>query len=143
LYFGSEITSSYVVQTERFEWLFSDFGVSLPTFDFILGYDDIATSFSSNYASIFIKNYSYLTNDEVMSSSMKNSSYLVNEKFEFEQLQHVIATLETEKVQLSEQLSSGAGTHAEIAKWSERIGQIVEELNEKELRWLMLSELPD
>jgi ATP-binding cassette subfamily F protein uup len=65
------------------------------------------------------------------------------EKFEFEQLQHVIAALETEKVQLSEQLSSGAGTHAEIAKWSERIGQIVEELNEKELRWLMLSELPD
>jgi ATP-binding cassette subfamily F protein uup len=78
---------------------------------------------------------------ETLKNKIKKKSF--KEKFEFEQLQHVIATLETEKLQLSEQLSSGAGTHAEIAKWSERIGQIVEELNEKELRWLMLSELPD
>ena len=78
---------------------------------------------------------------DTLKNKIKKKSF--KEKFEFEQLQHVIATLETEKVQLSEQLSSGAGTHAEIAKWSERIGQIVEELNEKELRWLMLSELPD
>jgi ATP-binding cassette subfamily F protein uup len=78
---------------------------------------------------------------DTQKNKIKKKSF--KEKFEFEQLQHVIAALETEKVQLSEQLSSGAGTHAEIAKWSERIGQIVEELNEKELRWLMLSELPD
>lgn len=78
---------------------------------------------------------------DTLKNKIKKKSF--KEKFEFEQLQHVIATLETEKLQLSEQLSSGAGTHAEIAKWSERIGQIVEELNEKELRWLMLSELPD
>lgn len=78
---------------------------------------------------------------DTQKNKIKKKSF--KEKFEFEQLQHVIAALETEKVQLSEQLSSGAGTHADIAKWSERIGQIVEELNEKELRWLMLSELPD
>ena len=78
---------------------------------------------------------------DTQKNKIKKKSF--KEKFEFEQLQHVIAALETEKVQLSEQLSSGAGTHSEIAKWSERIGQIVEELNEKELRWLMLSELPD
>ena len=78
---------------------------------------------------------------DTQKNKIKKKSF--KEKFEFEQLQHVIAALETEKVQLSEQLSSGAGTHAEIAKWSQRIGQIVEELNEKELRWLMLSELPD
>lgn len=78
---------------------------------------------------------------DTQKNKIKKKSF--KEKFEFEQLQHVIAALETEKAQLSEQLSSGAGTHAEIAKWSERIGQIVEELNEKELRWLMLSELPD
>jgi len=78
---------------------------------------------------------------DTQKNKIKKKSF--KEKFEFEQLQHVIAALETEKLQLSDQLSSGAGTHAEIAKWSERIGQIVEELNEKELRWLMLSELPD
>jgi len=83
LYFGSEINSSFTVQDEKFEWLFSDFGVSLPTFEFIQGYDDIATSFTSNYTSRFIKTYSYLTNDEVMSSSIKNASLLVNEKLEF------------------------------------------------------------
>jgi hypothetical protein len=83
LYFGSEVNSAFAPQDEKFEWLFSDFGVSLPTFDFVQGYDDIATSFTTNHTSHFVKNYSYLTNDEVMSSFTKNPSYLVNEKLEF------------------------------------------------------------
>ena len=83
LYFGSEVNSAFVPQDEKFEWLFNNFGVSLPTFDFVQGYDDIATSFTTNHTSHFVKNYSYLTNDEVMSSFTKNPSYLVNEKLEF------------------------------------------------------------
>ena len=83
LYFGSEVRSAFVPQDERFEWLFNNFGVSLPTFEFVQGYDDIATSFSSNYTSQFVKNYNYLTNDEVMSSTTKNASYLANKKLEF------------------------------------------------------------
>ena len=83
LYFGSEVNSAFVPQDEKFEWVFNNFGVSLPTFDFIQGYDDIATSFTTNHTSHFVKNYSYLTNDEVMSSSIKNASYLANEKLEF------------------------------------------------------------
>jgi hypothetical protein len=83
LYFGSEITSSFVAQTERFEWLFSDFGVSLPTFEFIQGYDHIATSFTFSQGMEFIKNYSYLEQETSIPVFIKNASYMSTEKLVF------------------------------------------------------------
>ena len=61
------------------------------------------------------------------------------EKAEFEQLEKDIAKLEKEKSTLTEQLSSG-GNAEDIVKWSERIGLVIAELDEKSLRWLELSE---
>lgn len=63
------------------------------------------------------------------------------EKFEYEQLEKEIAALETEKRILSEKLDSGITGHEEIIKCSARIAKIIEELDEKGLRWLELSEL--
>ena len=60
------------------------------------------------------------------------------EKAEFEQLEKDIAKLEKEKATLSEQLSSG-GNADDITKWSERIGLVIAELDEKSMRWLELS----
>lgn len=63
------------------------------------------------------------------------------EKFEFEQLEKDIAKLEEEKSRLTELLSSGNTPANDIAEYSQQIGKVIAELDEKGLRWLELSEL--
>ena len=62
------------------------------------------------------------------------------EKSELEELEKTIAKLETEKTDLTEKLSSGDANHQDVMKWTERIGIVINELDEKSLRWLELSE---
>lgn len=62
------------------------------------------------------------------------------EKTEFEQLEKDIERLEKERAQLTEQLGSPAQHPDDLLKWSERIGIVIAELDEKSLRWLELSE---
>jgi ATP-binding cassette subfamily F protein uup len=64
-----------------------------------------------------------------------------NEKREWEGLQGELARLEKEKINLSEQLNSGALPYEELMKISERIAEISTLLDEKEMRWLELSEI--
>jgi ATP-binding cassette subfamily F protein uup len=75
------------------------------------------------------------------SSKLKKKSF--KEKYEFEQLQSEIANLEKEKVELTQKLAESKGTHDEILAWSKRIGEVISAIDEKELRWLALSELPE
>jgi ATP-binding cassette subfamily F protein uup len=63
------------------------------------------------------------------------------EKFEFENLQKEIPVLEKEKEELNEKLLSGSAPYEELNKMIARIGDVTKELEEKELRWLELSEL--
>ncbi len=63
------------------------------------------------------------------------------EKFEYEQLEKDIAKLEAEKKRLTELLSQGTAPANEIAEYSQQIGKVINELDEKSLRWLELSEL--
>jgi ATP-binding cassette subfamily F protein uup len=62
------------------------------------------------------------------------------EKREFELLQTEIADLEKEKAIVNERLSSGNIPFEELQKLSIRIGEINTLVDEKELRWLELSE---
>jgi ATP-binding cassette subfamily F protein uup len=62
------------------------------------------------------------------------------EQREFEQLEKEIAKLEEQKGQLIEKLNSGEGNHEELTAWSQEIETINEAIDEKELRWLELSE---
>jgi len=62
------------------------------------------------------------------------------EKQEFEALEKEIPALEAEKSRLSEQLSGGITDFEEISRISERLEEVVAGLEEKELRWLELSE---
>lgn len=64
-----------------------------------------------------------------------------NEKREFESLENEIAALENEKNLLEEALNSGTLPHDELYQQSENLGKIKMLLDEKELRWLELSEL--
>jgi ATP-binding cassette subfamily F protein uup len=63
------------------------------------------------------------------------------EKKEFELLQREIASLEKERAQVNEKLNNGNLPFGELQQLSERIGIISSLLDEKELRWLELSEL--
>ena len=62
------------------------------------------------------------------------------EKRELEQLEADIPALETEKASLTEQISSGTLPYDKLQEASERIGAIDAALEEKEMRWLELSE---
>ncbi len=62
------------------------------------------------------------------------------EKREFEELEKEIAVLTEEKQAVTEKLNSGAIPFEELQQLSNRIGQVTQLLDEKELRWLELSE---
>lgn len=64
-----------------------------------------------------------------------------NEKREFEMLEKEIKELNTEKSTITLMLSDGKLDYAEIEKLSSRYKAISEMIDEKELRWLELSEL--
>jgi len=63
-----------------------------------------------------------------------------NEKREFEQLEIDIETLEKEKAELEEALNSGVLSADELVEKSQRFSALTNELEEKEMRWLELSE---
>ncbi|MBS5795364.1 MAG: ABC-F family ATP-binding cassette domain-containing protein [Dysgonomonas mossii] len=73
-------------------------------------------------------------NDEKKKLSFK-------EKREFEELDALIPQLEEEKANLENELSSGTLSTDELLQKSNRISQLIEEIEEKTMRWLELSEL--
>ena len=63
------------------------------------------------------------------------------EKREFEQLEKEIPKLEQQKAALNAKLASGQLEFQELQEISLKIGTISQELEEKEMRWLELSEM--
>ena len=63
------------------------------------------------------------------------------EKREFEELEKEIARLTDEKKKITEKLNDGGTSFDELHKLSLRIGDLDRSLDEKELRWLELSEV--
>lgn len=63
------------------------------------------------------------------------------ERKEFEALEAEIPQLEAEKAELETAMSSGTLSNDELLAKSERIAQVIEEIDEKTMRWLELSEL--
>ena len=71
--------------------------------------------------------------------SRRKLSY--KEQRELEQLEVELPQLESEKTELEEKLSSGILSHEELTKAADRIGEIINLIEEKEMRWLELSEI--
>ena len=71
--------------------------------------------------------------------SRRKLSY--KEQRELEQLEIELPQLESEKTELEEKLSSGILSHEELTKAADRIGEIINLIEEKEMRWLELSEI--
>ena len=72
-------------------------------------------------------------------ASKRKLSY--KEKREFEQLEREIAALEDEQHQLEEALCSGTLSVEELTEKSKRLPLLKDELDEKSMRWLELSEI--
>jgi ATP-binding cassette subfamily F protein uup len=77
--------------------------------------------------------------DDLNSAQKRKLTF--SEKREFESLENEIAKLEAEKETLETSMNSGNLPHDELYKQSERLVTIKELIDEKELRWLELSEL--
>ncbi|MDR0895948.1 MAG: ABC-F family ATP-binding cassette domain-containing protein [Prevotellaceae bacterium] len=83
-------------------------------------------------------------------SEAKASKTRVNEKRrltfkeqrEFEQLEQEIATLEAEKTRIEEALCSGTLPIEKLTEYSKRLPTLTEQIDEKSMRWLELSEYP-
>lgn len=63
-----------------------------------------------------------------------------NERREFEALEAEISSLETEKSSLETALSSGSLSNDDLMAKSQRIAELLDEIDEKTMRWLELSE---
>jgi len=66
-----------------------------------------------------------------------------NEKREWDSLQQELSDLEKEKNLISGKINSGAFPYEELVRLSERISEIAKLQDQKEMRWLELSEIVD
>jgi ATP-binding cassette subfamily F protein uup len=74
------------------------------------------------------------------SQTTKPKKLSFKEQREFEQLEKDIPALEQEKVTIAEKMSNGALPYEELQALTNRITEVTELLEEKEMRWLELSE---
>lgn len=66
-----------------------------------------------------------------------------NEKRELETITKEIAALETEKIQLESEISSGLLSHDELSQKSARYGEIIKIIDHKSERWFELTEIAE
>ena len=71
---------------------------------------------------------------------VKKKKLTYKEQKELEQIERALEALEAEKKELEDQLGSGVLPFDRLQEVSERIGRILEETDEKEMRWLELTE---
>ena len=81
------------------------------------------------------------TNATTTRSVLERRKMPYKEKREFEQLERDIAVLEEEQRQLEEVLCSGTLSVEELTEKSKRLPLLKDELDEKSMRWLELSEI--
>ena len=80
-------------------------------------------------------------NEQPVIAKAQKRQLSFKEKMEFELLEKEIAALTKEKEVVTEKLNKGTTPFEELQQCSNRIGEVTRLLDEKELRWLELSEL--
>ncbi len=94
-------------------------------------------------AAVADKTYSLLSGNEEPGSSSATATkkkFSYKEKREFDTLEKEIAALDKERTEITLQMSDAAISFDELQKISKRITEVTRLLEEKELRWLELSE---
>jgi ATP-binding cassette subfamily F protein uup len=98
--------------------------------------DDDKQLFTSKYS----KNSESVTNPAKPAGKEKRAGLSFNEKREFEQLAVELADMESEKILLESEMSMGTLGAEELYQKSTRHGELMKLLDDKEMRWLELSE---
>jgi ATP-binding cassette subfamily F protein uup len=80
------------------------------------------------------------TKNEKRETNNQKQKFSFKEKYEFDQLEKELPQLQDEKKMLEEKMNSGNINYDELQNAAERISTIVQLLDEKEMRWLELSE---
>jgi len=93
----------------------------------------------ASYIGEIEKPVSSANQDQVTAGKKRQLSY--KEKREFELLEKEISDLSKEKISITEKLNDGNTPFGELQQLSNRIGDVTRLLDEKELRWLELSEI--
>jgi ATP-binding cassette subfamily F protein uup len=75
------------------------------------------------------------------SKSEQKKKLSFREKKEFESLEEQIMELEIKKEAIINEMNEGAGNHEKMIGWSKEIEKLTSLIEEKEFRWLELSEL--
>lgn len=70
----------------------------------------------------------------------KKSKLTFKEKIEFEQLEKEITELENEKMTIEESISSGFNSYDDLERLSKRIALLINEIENKTLRWIDLAD---
>jgi ATP-binding cassette subfamily F protein uup len=76
-----------------------------------------------------------------LKAELEKRKLTFKEKYEFDHLQDDIQKLIVEKELMESNLSSGSTSHEDLLKWASRLEEVKSQLDEKELRWLELSDL--
>ncbi len=114
---------------------------------FLFEGDGIISDFPGNYTdfrnrkSVEVSSPKEPVKKEQLKEPKEKKKLSFKEKQEFEQLESEIAQLETKKAELVDRLNQGSDDHEALSNWSREIESIAESLDEKEMRWLELSEL--
>ena len=108
--------------------------------------------YMGNYTEYFIENRAKLSDEtetkeikeskpkaEVNESTDKPRKLSYKEQRELEEINATLPTLEERKVNLTNQLSTPDLGYEEISKISEELEKIIQEIDEKEMRWLELN----
>lgn len=77
---------------------------------------------------------------QIASQKAESKKLSFKEKHEFETIEKEMPLLQNEKTMLEEKMNSGSLNFEELQKAAARIGEIAALLDEKEMRWLELSE---
>ncbi|MDX1938246.1 MAG: ABC-F family ATP-binding cassette domain-containing protein [Flavihumibacter sp.] len=118
---------------------------------FVFEGDGIVTDYPGNYSQYRIWQKEKENNQPPVPSPQKKETAITiaasskprmsyKEKREFEELETAIANLTKEKETITQQLSGNSLPFEELQKLSARIGEVSNLLDEKEMRWLELSE---
>lgn len=113
---------------------------------FVLDSSTTITDFPGNYTDLRVapihKNEPVKEKKITKTQKVKNvqSKLSFNEQKEFKSLEKDISKLEKQKEELTELLNSGEEDHLKLSEWSKEIDTISEHIDEKEMRWLELSE---
>jgi len=111
-----------------------------PIKDFVGNYTDYRIHLKELQSEARVNNKSKTTNKEKKAKSSSGGKLSYNEKREFETLEGEIDKLTSKKAEIESLLNSGESDHEKLTEWGSMMEKIKNQIDEKELRWLELSE---